>query len=31
MALETWFSSAIYPFDVWGWPDSTEKLEKLDT
>ena len=26
--LDTWFSSAIYPFAVWGWPDSTPDLDK---
>jgi|LakMenEpi03Aug12_release.lakeMendotaPanAssembly.Ray.scaffolds.fasta_scaffold225936_1 valyl-tRNA synthetase len=26
--LDTWFSSAIYPFAVWGWPDNTEDLQK---
>jgi valyl-tRNA synthetase len=26
--LDTWFSSAIYPFAVWGWPENTSDLEK---
>ncbi|OGS08084.1 MAG: valine--tRNA ligase [Elusimicrobia bacterium RIFOXYA12_FULL_51_18] len=25
--LDTWFSSALWPFSVFGWPDRTEELE----
>ena len=25
--LDTWFSSALWPFSTLGWPDSTEELE----
>ena len=25
--LDTWFSSALWPFATWGWPDSTDDLE----
>lgn len=25
--LDTWFSSALWPFSVMGWPDKTEELE----
>merc|ERR550534_1016309 len=25
--LDTWFSSGIFPFSVFGWPDKTEDLE----
>lgn len=24
--LDTWFSSALFPFSVFGWPDETEDL-----
>jgi valyl-tRNA synthetase len=24
--LDTWFSSALWPFAVWGWPDETPEL-----
>lgn len=27
--LDTWFSSALWPFATLGWPDSTERLEKF--
>lgn len=27
--LDTWFSSALWPFSTLGWPDSTERLEKF--
>ncbi|MBR2342674.1 MAG: valine--tRNA ligase [Clostridia bacterium] len=26
--LDTWFSSALWPFSTMGWPDKTEDLEK---
>ncbi|MBQ2767966.1 MAG: valine--tRNA ligase [Clostridia bacterium] len=26
--LDTWFSSALWPFSTLGWPDSTEELKK---
>ncbi|MBQ7377120.1 MAG: valine--tRNA ligase [Clostridia bacterium] len=26
--LDTWFSSALWPFSTMGWPDKTEELEK---
>ena len=26
--LDTWFSSALWPFSTMGWPDRTEELEK---
>ncbi len=26
--LDTWFSSALWPFSTMGWPDSTEALKK---
>jgi len=26
--LDTWFSSALWPFSTLGWPDKTEELEK---
>ena len=26
--LDTWFSSALFPFSVFGWPDKTEDLDK---
>ncbi len=26
--LDTWFSSALWPFSVLGWPDKTEDLER---
>jgi valyl-tRNA synthetase len=26
--LDTWFSSALWPFSVFGWPDKTEDLAK---
>jgi valyl-tRNA synthetase len=25
--LDTWFSSALYPFSIFGWPDKTKDLE----
>jgi len=25
--LDTWFSSALFPFSVFGWPDNTEDLQ----
>ena len=25
--LDTWFSSALWPFSTLGWPDKTEDLE----
>lgn len=27
--LDTWFSSALWPFSTLGWPDSTEDLKKF--
>ncbi|MBQ3021163.1 MAG: valine--tRNA ligase [Bacilli bacterium] len=27
--LDTWFSSALWPFSTFGWPDKTEDLEKF--
>ncbi len=27
--LDTWFSSALWPFSTLGWPDKTEELEKF--
>ncbi len=27
--LDTWFSSALWPFSTMGWPDRTEDLEKF--
>ncbi|MEW6586412.1 MAG: valine--tRNA ligase, partial [Nitrospirota bacterium] len=27
--LDTWFSSALWPFSTFGWPDSTEDLKKF--
>ncbi len=27
--LDTWFSSALWPFSTMGWPDKTEELEHL--
>ncbi|AAC07375.1 valine--tRNA ligase [Aquifex aeolicus] len=27
--LDTWFSSALWPFGVFGWPESTEDLKNL--
>ncbi len=26
--LDTWFSSALWPFSTLGWPDKTPRLEK---
>jgi valyl-tRNA synthetase len=26
--LDTWFSSALWPFSVFGWPDATPELER---
>ncbi len=26
--LDTWFSSALWPFSILGWPDNTEELSK---
>lgn len=28
-ALDTWFSSALWPFSTMGWPDNTELLEQF--
>ena len=25
--LDTWFSSALWPFSTLGWPDNTEEME----
>ena len=25
--LDTWFSSGLFPFAIFGWPDKTEDLE----
>lgn len=25
--LDTWFSSALWPFSTLGWPDKTEELD----
>ena len=25
--LDTWFSSALFPFSVFGWPDNTEDMK----
>ena len=25
--LDTWFSSALWPFSVLGWPDKTEEMD----
>ncbi len=30
-ALDTWFSSALWPFSTLGWPENTEDLEKFYT
>ncbi|MGP2527058.1 valine--tRNA ligase [Acidaminococcus sp. LBK-2] len=27
-ALDTWFSSGLWPFSTFGWPDKTEELEQ---
>lgn len=27
--LDTWFSSALFPFSVFGWPDNTEDLRRF--
>ncbi|MGB0722275.1 MAG: valine--tRNA ligase [Gammaproteobacteria bacterium] len=27
--LDTWFSSALWPFSTLGWPDSTDRLERF--
>ena len=27
--LDTWFSSALWPFSVFGWPDQTDDLKKF--
>ncbi len=27
--LDTWFSSALWPFSTMGWPDRTPDLEKF--
>ena len=27
--LDTWFSSALWPFSTLGWPDETERLERF--
>lgn len=26
--LDTWFSSALWPFSTWGWPNKTEDLDR---
>ena len=28
-ALDTWFSSALWPFSTMGWPDNTELLKQF--
>ena len=28
--LDTWFSSALWPFSTLGWPNKTEDLEKIN-
>ena len=25
--LDTWFSSALFPFSIFGWPDQTDELK----
>lgn len=25
--LDTWFSSGLFPFSIFGWPDQTEDLK----
>lgn len=25
--LDTWFSSGLFPFSVFGWPDATDELK----
>lgn len=25
--LDTWFSSGLFPFSVFGWPDNTDDLQ----
>ena len=25
--MDTWFSSALFPFSVFGWPDPTDELK----
>lgn len=27
--LDTWFSSALWPFSVWGWPDNSPLFDKF--
>lgn len=27
--LDTWFSSGIFPFSIFGWPDNVQVLEIL--
>jgi len=27
--LDTWFSSALWPFSTLGWPDETPELERF--
>jgi valyl-tRNA synthetase len=27
--LDTWFSSGLFPFSVFGWPDNTEDMEGI--
>ena len=27
--LDTWFSSGLFPFSVFGWPEETEDLAKF--
>ena len=29
--LDTWFSSALWPFSTLGWPDKTEDLDNINT
>lgn len=27
--LDTWFSSGLFPFSIFGWPDQTEDLQVI--
>ena len=27
--LDTWYSSALYPFSAFGWPDKNPELERF--
>lgn len=27
--LDTWFSSGLFPFAIFGWPDNTEDLQVI--